>query len=164
MLIKNIVLIGMPGCGKTTIGKILSERLEAKFIDIDKYIEKYNKKSITEIFQQGEEYFRNIERKAVLKINKEKNCVISTGGGVIKNYLNMEDLKKNGIIIFIDRPIESIAKDVNMSNRPLLKQGVESLYNIFEERYELYKKYCDFQVINQGGIEAAVESILEVII
>ncbi len=164
MLSKNIVLIGMPGCGKTTIGKILSERLEAKFLDIDKYIEKYNEKSITEIFQQGEEYFRNIERKAVLKISKEKNCVISTGGGVIKNYLNMEDLKKNGIIIFIDRPIESIAKDVNMSNRPLLKQGIENLYNIFEERYELYKKYCDFYIINQGSIKVAVESILEVVI
>lgn len=164
MLSRNIVLIGMPGSGKTTIGKMLSERLKVKFIDTDDYIEDVAKQSIPEIFKHGEEYFRKLERQAVSELSIEKSVIISTGGGAVKNYLNIKDLKKNGIIIFIDRPIKNIVQDVNISNRPLLKQGPGKLYDIFDERYELYKKYCDFWIINDEKIEDIVQKILKIII
>lgn len=160
---KNIVLIGMPGCGKTTIGKILSKRLECKFIDIDEYIEETNGKSIPQIFKLGEDYFRILEMEAIDKLRKEKNLVISTGGGVVKNYINIKRLKENGAIIFIDRCIENIAEDVNISNRPILKSGINKLHELFQERYEYYKNYSDFHVINDGSVEEVVERTIDMI-
>lgn len=160
---KNIVLIGMPGCGKTTIGKILSKRLECKFIDIDEYIEETNGKSIPQIFKLGEDYFRILEMEAVDKLRKEKNLVISTGGGVVKNYINIKRLKENGVIIFIDRCIENIAEDINISNRPILKSGINKLHELFQERYEYYKNYSDFHVINDGSVEEVVERTMDMI-
>lgn len=160
---KNIVLIGMPGSGKTTIGKMLYKKLKFNFVDIDQYIEEKSGKIIPELFSKGEDYFRSLERDAVQKLSREKTLVISTGGGVIKNYLNIEDLKENGIVIFIDRPVENIAQDVEVAHRPLLKDGPHKLYELFHERYGLYKKYCDHHVMNDSDIEETVERIMNMI-
>jgi shikimate kinase len=160
---KNIVLIGMSGCGKSTIGKILSKKLGFKYIDIDQYIEQKNGKTITELFINGEEYFRSLESEAIHDLREERTSVIATGGGVVKNYLNIKELKENGAIVFIDRCAENIAGDVEIANRPLLRDGVNKLYKLFNERYELYKEYCDFHVINDGSIEEVVERIIEVV-
>lgn len=161
MMSKNIVLIGMPGSGKTTIGKILYEKLRTDFIDMDDYIEDREGKTIPDIFENGEDYFRKVEKEAVCEVSRKKSAIISTGGGVIKNFSNIENLKKNGIVIFIDRPVENIASDINVLSRPLLKDGVGKLYELLNERYELYKKYSDFQVKNNGKIEDVIEKILE---
>lgn len=161
---KNIVLIGMPGCGKTTIGEELAKKLEIKFVDVDKFIEEKNHKTIPQLFEQGEECFRKLESEAIRELSREKGLVLSTGGGVIKNSINIDMLKTNGIIIFIDRPVEKIAGDVSIAERPLLKQGVNKLYELFSERYELYRKYCDFRIVNDGEIGEALEKILEVIL
>jgi shikimate kinase len=158
---KNIVLIGMPGSGKTTIGKILSKRLGIRLVDIDKYIEFSTGKTIPQIFQEGEEVFRRLERETVNKLSRERGIIISTGGGTVKDYGNIEALKKNGIIIFIDRPIENIAANANIRKRPLLKDGIQNLYAIYNERYELYKNYCDYQIANVKGLEEIVQRIIE---
>lgn len=160
---KNIVLIGMPGSGKTTIGKILSRKIGLKLVDLDKYIEKSTGRTIPEIFAQGEEVFREHERKAVHNFSREKGIIISTGGGTVKDYRNIEALKENGIIIFIDRPIEDIAANANLSKRPLLKDGTDKLYALYNERYGLYNKYCDFKIINDGSLEEAVLKIIGII-
>lgn len=141
---KNIVLIGMPGCGKTTIGRLLANKLNMDFVDIDEYIVKLEGRSIVDIFKQGEDHFRSLETKAISEIVKAKGIVIGTGGGVVKNKLNMELLKSNGIIVFINRPVEEIYKDIDISIRPLLKENINNLWDIYKERYELYKSFSDY--------------------
>lgn len=160
---KNIVLIGMPGCGKTTIGKILSQELAMEYCGIDEYIEARTEKTISEIFKDGEESFRQIEREAVQEVSKEENTVIATGGGVIKSFKNIENLRKNGIIIFLNRPVENIMTDIDIVTRPLLKDGPDKLHTLYKERYPLYKEYSHYEVMNIGDIYQVVEDIIEII-
>jgi shikimate kinase len=158
---RNIVLIGMPGAGKTTIGKMLYDRLALKFIDVDEFIVETSGKTIPELFDVGESHFRQIETMAVKKLSKDSSTIIATGGGVVKNKENIEELRKHGMIVFIDRPVEDIAADVEISERPLLKDGVQKLYDLHRERYSLYMEYSDFHVVNNCGLEAAVDRIVE---
>jgi len=158
---RNIVLIGMPGAGKTTIGKMLYEKLELKFVDVDEFIVEESGKTITELFDVGESHFRDVESRAVKKLSMGNSSIIATGGGVIKNKENIEELKKKGIIVFIDRPLENIAGDVEISKRPLLKDGVQKLYDLYDERYELYKKHSDFHIMNDCEIEDVADKIIE---
>lgn len=157
---KNIVLIGMPGCGKSTIGKELADKLGIKFCDLDEYIVENTGKSIPEIFKCGEDHFRKIESKAVVEVSGVYPQVIATGGGVVKNSENIHRLKKNGVIIFINRPIEKIFTDVDILSRPLLTSGKEKIYKLYEERYPLYKKYCDYEIINDGTSDEARDKII----
>ncbi|HZJ99825.1 MAG TPA: shikimate kinase [Tissierellaceae bacterium] len=160
---KNIVLIGMPGSGKTTIGKILAEELDMKFCDSDEYIEEHSGKSIPEIFQDGEERFRSIEKEAILEISNEENTVIATGGGVVKSLENIINLKNNGVLIFINRPLEDIMSDIDANHRPLIKDEIEKLNKLFEERYSLYKKYSDYEVMNRGSLQELVTKIIKLL-
>lgn len=160
----KIVIIGMPGSGKTTIGKLLSEELRLKFIDMDEYIQETTSKTIAELFEQGEEYFRDIETKACRELMKYENILISTGGGVVKKSVNVEILKKDALIIFIDRPVEEILNDVDLSKRPLLKDGKEKVISLYEERYELYKEAADKIVINDSDMESVIKKIKEIIV
>lgn len=160
---KNIVLIGMSGSGKTTIGRAISIILNRDLIDIDAYIEETQGESISEIFSKGEAHFREIESKAVLKIYKNTNSIISTGGGIIKKEENMLQLKKNGIVIYIDRPVEMIINDIDDRNRPLLKNNKTNLYEMYELRYPLYKKYSDIIIVNDGTEEDAINKIIEIL-
>jgi shikimate kinase len=157
---KNIVLIGMPGCGKTLIGRLLSEKLNMEFIDLDMHIEKSSGLTISEIFKQGEESFRRLETQAISELVKSSYTIISTGGGVIKKNINIEMLKKLGLIIFIDRPIENIAADIKLKSRPLLKDGIQNLYRIYNERYEQYKKSSDITINNDSSMENVLEQII----
>lgn len=160
--VKNIVIIGMPGCGKTTIGKMISSKLNKKFVDLDDYIVDKAGCTIPEIFQKGEEHFRNIESEAVEEVSIEGSMVISTGGGVIKNQKNIVNLKKNGIVFFVDRPLENIVSDVDISTRPLLKNGTGEIEKLFKERYAIYNSSCDFSVDNIYTIEKVVDDIVEI--
>lgn len=160
---KNILLIGMMGSGKTTLGKILSEKLSYEFIDMDNYIEEISNNTIANLFKESEESFRNWETESCRRLSKRNRTVISAGGGVIKKDINMKLFKDNSITIFIDRPIENILKDIEISKRPLLSNGKEVLYKLKEERYNLYNKYCDYRVENKGTIEEVVNLILDII-
>lgn len=162
-LIKNIVLIGTPGCGKTTIGKIISEKLGIEFCDVDEYIEKREQRTINEIFKGGEAAFRKIETEVIKEVSRKVSTIISTGGGAVKNPENMECFNKNSIIIFVNRPVDNIAKDIDMVSRPLLKDGVSKLYALYNERLPLYKKYCNYEVLNDGIIEDTVNKIMDII-
>ena len=154
-----ILLIGMPGCGKTTIGKELAKDINYDFYDMDKYIEKISNKTIKELFNINEEYFRDYETRACVELSNKNKVVISTGGGVIKRKKNIELFKGNSIIIFIDRPIEDIANDIDTNSRPLLAEGKSKLYNLYSERYNLYNKYCDLKIFNDGTINDIIYKI-----
>lgn len=158
----NIVLIGMPGSGKTTIGRLLADRLCFDFIDTDEFIEKKQQKKIKELFIYGEGYFRSIENQAIKEVSKRFKTVISTGGGVIKDADNIKSLKENGLIIFIDRPQSLILSDIKKEDRPLLNtsQDIEILY---KERYDLYKKYADSAVLNTSTIDRLLDEIILII-
>ena len=159
----KVVIIGMPGSGKTTIGKILGRELDLKFYDMDEYIQERTSKSILELFENGEDYFRNIETDMCRELSKEKNVLISTGGGVVKKKENIDALKKDALIIFLDRPVEKILEDVDVSKRPLLKDGKERVINLYNERYELYKKYDDEIVVNDSDMIEVIERLKNVI-
>lgn len=147
---KNVVLIGMPGSGKSTVGKLLARKLGMEFCDMDEYIVKKEGKRISELFDIGEEYFRDCETRATEELSKKASRVISTGGGVIKRSCNMECLKRNGIIIFLNRPIDMIKQNIDIETRPLLKDGISKIHQLYDERYSIYKEYCNYEIINNG--------------
>ena len=159
----KIVLIGMPGCGKTTIGKILSTQLNLKFYDMDEYIQETSGKTIAELFEKGEDNFRDLETQACRDLIKKNNVIISTGGGVVKRKENVDILKEDSTIICLDRPVEKIIGDVDVSKRPLLKDGKEKVLVLYKERYELYKKAADKIIVNDGTVKDVVEKIKDII-
>ncbi len=137
---KNIYLVGFMGSGKSTVGKILSEKLNLKFVDVDSEIEKKEKKKISEIFKEkGERYFRELEKKEIEELTKKNGIVVSTGGGLGANPENMKKMKETGTVIWLDVPLEEILKRCeNDENRPLLNQPIESLKKLYEERKKVY--------------------------
>lgn len=153
----NIVLIGMPSAGKTTIGKMLEERLGKQFVDVDDVIIEKAGMSIPEIFEaSGEEGFRAIETEVAIDLAKKNNLIIATGGGTIKHKVNMDYLRQNGITIFIDRDVDKLIS--SDPNRPLSKSK-EALRQMHEERHPLYVKYAAYIAMNNNDIEETVEEI-----
>lgn len=157
----NIVLVGMMGCGKTTISKLLGKRLRKNVVDLDEYLVNKYGMTIPEMFSISEEYFRNKESECCKDISKLEDMIVSTGGGVILRQENIKYLKKNGIIIYIDRPIHHILKDVDISSRPLLKDGPNKLYELYHQRHELYLQASDYHIFNDGTLDKVVEEILK---
>ncbi|MEK6454339.1 shikimate kinase [Caldifermentibacillus hisashii] len=156
----KLVIIGMPGSGKTTIGKLVAEKTGKSFIDLDEFIVEWTKKTIPQLFERGEDHFREIETRACMEIAKRKDLIVSTGGGVIKKPINIELLGDNGVIVFLDRPVDLIMADIIVQSRPLLKEGKEKLLALYEERYELYKKYADEIIANDRIIEEVCTDII----
>jgi len=161
----NIVLIGMSGAGKTTIGMALSYKFKMAFVDMDAYIEKKYNKSVSEIFaEQGEEYFRNIETETAKYLSENyENTIISTGGGVVLREENMAYLKETGTVVYINRTVNNILSTLNAEKRPLLKSNPEKLYEMYEKRHPLYLKYADICVLNSGGFQECVNNVYEVV-
>lgn len=155
---ENVILIGMPTCGKTTIGKILSEILGKTFVDTDVEIEKVIKMPIKEFLNPTtEKEFREIEHQVVVKLARLNNQIISTGGGVGTRSDNVDALKANGKVIFIDRPLELLGVS---DDRPLSsnRKDLEVLYN---KRYPLYLKEADVVIKNDKMLKDAINKILE---
>ena len=148
---ENIALIGFMGSGKTTVGKALARALEMKFVDIDKEIVKLEKRSVTEIFEQdGEQYFRELERKIIDKESKDNNIVISTGGGVIIDNANIKKLKESSFVVYLNCDIDCIYDRVkNKKHRPLLNvdEPYKKLVELYNKREILYKISCDYSCL-----------------
>jgi shikimate dehydrogenase len=144
--LRNVVLIGMPGSGKSAFGKKLAKKISRTFVDLDKEIVTLAGKSIPEIFlEDGESHFRALETQIALEFGKQNSLVISTGGGVLLNQTNALALKQNGKMIFIDRPIPQLATD----GRPL-SSNQTALEEMEKVRRPIYEKYQDATIMNQG--------------
>lgn len=155
---QNLVLIGMPSSGKSTIGEQLANLLGMRFIDVDKEIEKTQRKSIPDIFKEsGENVFRDIESQVIADVASMQNVVIATGGGAVLREQNVMLLGGNGKIYFVDRPLELL---VTTDDRPL-SSNRDDLVKRYEERYETYCRVADKKIINDGEIETVVNSIKE---
>ena len=150
----NIVLIGMPGCGKTTVGKILSEMTGRRVVDTDEMILSSTNRSPSEIIKaDGEDEFRKIEHAEVEAAGKLSGMIISTGGGVVTREENYAPLHQNGRIVFIHRPLDLLSTE----DRPLSK-NLEALY---EKRLPLYRAFCDVEVSNDSTPQKCAEEILK---
>ena len=161
----NLVLIGMSGAGKSTIGIALSYRLRMPFVDMDSYIERTQNMTATEMVETyGIDHFRAIESTVARHIGLDyKRTIISTGGGVILRPENMEYLKQNGIVVYINRSVENILKTLKTENRPLLKDHPERLYEMYKDRHELYLKYADVVVVNGSDFKSGVENVYDAV-
>ena len=163
MRMKNIVLIGISGSGKTAVGERLARRLSREFIDLDSFISNREESSIEQIFnERGEEGFRLAETEAAKVAAGRKNAVIACGGGVVLKKTNMEALSRNGIVIFMNRPIKDILENVDLKDRPLLKDIPEKLYALYRDREVLYDKYADFEVNCAEGRDKTLEQLIRI--
>ncbi len=154
---ENIVLIGMPGSGKTTVGKLLAEKLGREFIDTDHIIESENG-NISAIFaQSGESGFRDMESAVIRRVSALQGKVIATGGGAVLRQENIDFLKLNGKVYFIDRPLDQI---VATPDRPL-SQDSQSLKKRYDERYGLYCRACDKRMVVIGTARDTADAVAE---
>ena len=156
----NIVLVGLPGCGKTTHGKLIAKQLNKEFVDIDALIVEKENRSINEIFKEdGEAYFRNLETEFCKELSLKNNLVISTGGGVVLNKENIKHLSKNGLIVFMDKDIELF----KISDKRPLTRNKDELKKLKDSRYNLYLSSCDVLVNLTNDKDKNLERILEVV-
>ena len=153
---RNIVLIGMPGCGKSTVGRMLAKRLDRPFLDADKAIEAAAGMTIPQIFEtEGEAGFRRRETAVLAELGKASGTIIATGGGCVTRPENYPLLHQNGVIVWIRRDLRRLST----AGRPLSQQTpVESLYN---QRKELYTAFADVTVRSDENLEHTVNKILE---
>ena len=161
IFVKNIILIGMPGCGKTTIGKILAKTLNKDFFDADDVFEKTLNIKIPDFFKNhGEDAFRIEETKILKALTKKSNAVISTGGGIVERSENKSILHEGSIVVFINRPLQNIYGDVDTTNRPLLKDDKERLFKLFDRRISKYKDFCHIEIENNSTQEETIKKII----
>lgn len=153
---KNIVLVGMPGCGKTVLGRLISERLSRPFLDTDELIFDISGMRAQEILlKNGEEHFRSLETKAAQLAGKHTGAVIATGGGIVTRAENYNALVQNGFVVHIERALEKL----DIIGRPL-SQNTHMLETLHNKRLLLYRQFSDTWVNNDDSQENAAERII----
>lgn len=154
---ENIVLIGMPGCGKSLLGRALAEKLGKPFVDADQEIIRQAGKSIPDIFaQEGENGFRRRETEVLRRLGSQSGQVIATGGGCVTREENKPLLRQNGKLIWVRRPVSVLPTQ----GRPLSQRG--NLEEMARERMPLYAELADHIIDNTGTPEAALQKLMEV--
>ena len=155
---RNIMLIGMPGSGKSTVGAALAASLNRKLVDVDERIVELAGCSIPEIFaRDGEEGFRRIEHQALCQVSQESGLVIATGGGVVTRQENFDPMRQNSLIVWLLRDLSLLPRD----GRPLSQTN--SLTEMFKVREPMYRAAADCIADNNGSVEDTVKQILEAI-
>jgi shikimate kinase/chorismate mutase len=158
LLGENIILIGMPGCGKTTVGRALGELLCREMLDSDEWIERREGKTIPEIFAScGEETFRALETAALTQLCAHRGCVIATGGGCVTRKENYTLLRRSGCVVWLRRESDAL----ETKGRPLsLGQDVRELYR---KRKPLYERFADVSADNCAGVWDAALHIIDLL-
>ena len=155
---ENIIFIGMPGCGKTTVGTALAEKLGRRFVDADAELVEHAGRSIPDIFaSDGEAGFRKLETEVLSSLGKQSGLVIATGGGCVTKNRNYPLLHQNGTIFWLHRDLAKLPTD----GRPLSQ--INKLTDMYRIRKPLYEAFSDFQIDNNAAPDAAISQILEVL-
>ena len=153
---ENIVLTGMPGSGKTTVGRLLAEELGRPYLDVDELIREKTGMAPGEIIAtQGEPAFRDVETEVIRGVAERNGCVIATGGGAILRRENVDLLRRNGRIFFLDRPVEQL---IPTEDRPL-SSTKEAILKRYNERYETYVATADVVIPNGDTAEVAAQQV-----
>ena len=151
---ENIVLIGMPGCGKSTIGRLLAQHTGKKFVDADEALEARLGRKITDIIpQDGETVFRRMESDTLSELGKQSGLVIATGGGCVTQQRNYPLLHQNGTILWLTRQLHKLPTE----GRPLSQPG--KLQEMFAQRQSLYRQFADAEISNDGPVEETLTAI-----
>ena len=161
---KNIILIGMPGCGKSTVGVILAKTLGMGFVDTDLIIQRQQKSTLQKLIDAyGLDRFRGFEEQALKSVTDKSDTVIATGGSAVFCPEGMDRLRGNGICLYLDLPIEELKRRLtNITTRGIACRKGEGLEEIFAEREPLYKRYADITLKCTGfTTEQTVEDIIK---
>ena len=161
---KNIVLIGMMGCGKSTIGTLLAEKLDRTFVDTDTLIEEREGRSISEIFAtDGEDYFRDQELGISEELARQQDLIIACGGGLPMKPDCIGSLKYSGTVIWLRRDPGETYDTMEVSGRPLAQQGREAFLARFAQREPIYREWAEFVVEDFSSHENTLNAVLEVL-
>lgn len=165
MLNRHVYIIGMPGSGKSSLGRRVASNLGLPFIDTDQRIEQSVGCSTSDIFAHyGEQAFRNAETNMLIELSREQGSIVSTGGGLVLRDVNREIMRNTGVIVLLDRPLEEIMGDIKLNRRPLLAQkGLGEVERLYNERIELYSKAADATLDNSHGYQAGMYGLQKLI-
>ena len=158
----DLILIGLPASGKTTVGRQLARRLDMPFFDCDEAIEAAAGCSVSDIFARyGESYFRQLEHRTLETLCRKENCVIATGGGAVLREDNRLLLQRSGTVFWLDRPLSDIMSTDFQTGRPLLTAGRKALERLAAERRALYAA-CAHYRIAEPLLELTISQIEEI--
>lgn len=161
---KNIILIGMMSCGKSTIGAMLAEKLGRKLVDTDELIVEREGRSINEMFSaEGEGYFRDRERDLSQELGKTQDLIISCGGGLPLRSDSITPLKENGIVIWLCRDPGETYDTMDTEGRPLAQQGRQAFLDRFAQREPIYRACADHVIEDFSSPEATLNAVLSVL-
>lgn len=140
----NVILVGMPGAGKSTVGVILAKRISRGFVDTDILIQTATGRSLQDVVDRdGHMVLRETEERILLRLH-ETNCVVATGGSAVYSQAAMDHLKQNGVVVFLDVDLPTLRRRVrDYESRGLAKRPDQSFAELFEERHALYLRYAD---------------------
>ena len=165
MLDRHLYLIGMPGSGKSSLGRRAARETGLSFADLDEGIEQITGLSIPEIFAaHGEEAFRRAETRLLAEWTRHRPMLISTGGGTVMNPVNRKIMRCWGTILLLDRPLENILGDIRMENRPLLRDdGPEKLRELYDQRMPVYREAADLVICNSAEYDQTLRAMVRLL-
>ena len=155
---RHIFLIGMQGCGKSSLGKRVARETGMPFADTDAIVAQSIGGTVNDFFEQyGEEAFRRAETNVLAALTRAKPMIISTGGGTVMNPVNRHIMRSWGTIVLIDRPLEDILSDIKLDRRPTLRDGgLAEVERVYHERLPIYRELADITLRNDQGYHMAV--------
>lgn len=166
MMDRHVFLIGMPGSGKSSLGKRLAGRLGVPYVDMDTAITEMTGMTVQQIFEgPGEQAFRNAETNLLMYLADQKPSIISTGGGTVLREQNRQIMRNQGVIVLIDRPLEEILSDIRLERRPMLAaKGKEEVVRLYQARIDIYRKIADAVLDNSQGYTNGIINLEKLII
>lgn len=165
MIERHIFIIGMPGSGKSSLGKKVAANLGLNYVDTDQRIEQAFGCPTSQIFARyGEQAFRSAETNTLVQLTREPGSLVSTGGGMVMQDFNREIIRNHGLIVLVDRPLAEIMGDIKLNRRPLLAQkGLPEVERLYYERIDTYRSIADAILDNSCGYHAGVAGMEKLI-